>query len=451
MATGTLKRMLSRFMSDYGMLLVLMVLVAFFSYMTWAEQHPTGAEAGERLAGRIVRARGKSARVLIVAGTSKEDVKFAEALRDRLTDAGTTVVATTNGPPIDARRAMAKDVDAGGRIDVIAATDATAKWPLFENLHRKFPTLAETEVLTPRPYWWPNFLKAGNLLNVAEQIVVIAILAIGMTMVIITAGIDLSVGSLIALSAVTAAYLIRRFAGAEQATAVGMVLCCLAGVGVCAAMGLFSGTMVTVFSVPPFIATLAMMLIASGLAYIIGASDAVPTSFVWLDRGTFLRLVPNTVVLMVALYAGAHVLMTQMKLGRWIYAVGGNREAARLSGVPVRRVLLFVYTACGALAGLGGIVMASRFKSGSPTYGLMYELQTIAAVVVGGTSLAGGEGKVLGTLIGVFIIAVIQVGMNLTGVGSHPQKVVFGLVILAAVLLDKLKKRGWDFLRRRST
>ena len=279
----------------------------------------------------------------------------------------------------------------------------------------------------------------------------IAILAIGMTMVIITAGIDLSVGSLIALSAVTAAYLIRRFAGAEQATAVGMVLCCLAGVGVCAAMGLFSGTMVTVFSVPPFIATLAMMLIASGLAYIIGASDAVPTSFVWLDRGTFLRLVPNTVVLMVALYAGAHVLMTQMKLGRWIYAVGGNREAARLSGVPVRRVLLFVYTACGALAGLGGIVMASRFKSGSPTYGLMYELQTIAAVVVGGTSLAGGEGKVLGTLIGVFIIAVIQVGMNLTGVGSHPQKVVFGLVILAAVLLDKLKKRGWDFLRRRST
>jgi ribose transport system permease protein len=132
-----------------------------------------------------------------------------------------------------------------------------------------------------------------------------------------------------------------------------------------------------------------------------------------------------------------------MTLGRYIYAVGGNVEAARLSGVPVRRVLLFVYTVCGALAGLGGVVMASQLKSGTPTYGLMYELYVIAAVVVGGTSLAGGEGKVLGTLIGAFIIAVIQNGMNLTGVESYTQKVVLGLVILGAVLLDMLKKSAW--------
>jgi ribose transport system permease protein len=126
-----------------------------------------------------------------------------------------------------------------------------------------------------------------------------------------------------------------------------------------------------------------------------------------------------------------------------VYAVGGNAEAARLSGVPVQRVIVIVYAISGALAGLGGIIMASQLKSGSPTYGAMYELYVIAAVVVGGTSLSGGEGKVLATLIGAFIIAVIQNGMNLTGVESYTQKVVLGVVILGAVFLDMLKKRGW--------
>ena len=132
-----------------------------------------------------------------------------------------------------------------------------------------------------------------------------------------------------------------------------------------------------------------------------------------------------------------------MKLGRYFYAVGGNREAARLSGVPVRRVLMLAYVASGALAGLGGVIMTSQLKSGSPTYGNMYELYVIAAVVVGGTSLSGGEGKMLGTLIGAFTIAVIQNGMNLTNVESYTQKVVLGLVILAAVFLDTLRHRGW--------
>jgi ribose transport system permease protein len=151
---------------------------------------------------------------------------------------------------------------------------------------------------------------------------------------------------------------------------------------------------------------------------------------------------------MAILYAGAHILMTRTVLGRYIYAVGGNKEAARLSGVPVKSVLLTVYSICGALAGLGGIVLASQLKSGAPTYGLMYELYVIAAVVVGGTSLAGGQGTVLGTLIGAFIIAVIQNGMNLTGVESYTQKVVLGLVILGAVLLDMLKRRGWRGARQ---
>ena len=146
---------------------------------------------------------------------------------------------------------------------------------------------------------------------------------------------------------------------------------------------------------------------------------------------------------MVILYLLAHMLMSRTVVGRQVYAVGGNPEAARLSGVPVKKILLWVYAGSGALAGLGGIVMASQFISGDPKYGLMYELYVIAAVVVGGTSLSGGRGKVFGTLIGAFIIAVIQNGMNLTGVQSYTQKVVLGLVLLGAVLLDVLKKRGW--------
>jgi ribose transport system permease protein len=168
---------------------------------------------------------------------------------------------------------------------------------------------------------------------------------------------------------------------------------------------------------------------------------------VWLGRGADVFGLPNAVLLMALLYAAGHILMSRMKIGRYLYAVGGNREAARLSGVPVTRVLLFAYTVSGLLAGLGGVIMASQLKSGSPTYGQMYELYVIAAVVVGGTSLSGGEGKMFGTLIGAFIIAVIQNGMNLTNVESYTQKVVLGLVILVAVLLDRLKHRSW---RRKS-
>jgi ribose transport system permease protein len=196
-----------------------------------------------------------------------------------------------------------------------------------------------------------------------------------------------------------------------------------------------------------------MMLVASGLAYIFAKGQSIyqiPDSFIWLGRGADLGL-PNAVLLMIVLYVLAHIMMSRMTLGRYIYAVGGNPEAARLSGVPIKAVLIFVYTLSGALAGVGGIVMASQLKSGSPTYGGMYELYVIAAVVVGGTSLSGGEGKVLGTLTGALIIAVIQNGMNLTGVESYTQKIVLGLVILGAVLLDTLKKRGWSFSAGQST
>jgi len=263
-------------------------------------------------------------------------------------------------------------------------------------------------------------------------------------MVIITGGIDLSVGSLIALAAVVTASLIGLMGG-EGAGAGVMVLASLATMALCGLVGAFSGLMVTRFKVPPFIATLAVMQVASGLAYIISAGRPVyrvPESFVLLGRGAEPVLgIPFAVLLMVALYAVSHVVMSRTTLGRAVYAIGGNAEAARLAGVRVAGVLVLVYATCGALAGLGGVVMASQLKSGAPTYGLMYELYVIAAVVVGGASLAGGEGSVLGTLVGALIIAVIQNGMNLTQVESYSQKVVLGLVILGAVLLDRLKQR----------
>jgi ribose transport system permease protein len=222
-----------------------------------------------------------------------------------------------------------------------------------------------------------------------------------------------------------------------------MVVAGLTGVAVCAAVGMLSGAIVTLCRVPPFIVTLAKMLIASGLAYKLADGQSinqVPERFVWLGGGADVLRIPNAVLLMLTLYALAHLMMTRMVIGRYIYAVGGNPEAARLSGVPVRRVLLLVYTLCGGLAGLGGVVMASQLKSGAPNFGQTYELSVIAAVVVGGTSLAGGQGKILGTLIGVLIIAVIQNGMNLLGVDSFTQKIMLGVVILAAVLLDRLRR-----------
>ncbi len=264
-----------------------------------------------------------------------------------------------------------------------------------------------------------------------------------MTFVIITGGIDLSVGSLLALSAVITAVLIRDYAGGVNASPGGMVLTCVVAIVICGAIGAFSGLMITGFAIPPFIVTLAVMLVSSGLAYIVAKGQSIyqiPESFVWLGREADLMGLPNAVVLMLVLYCLAHVMMSRMRLGRYLYAVGGNSEAARLSGVPVKRVLLFAYVASAMLADLGGVIMASQLKSGSPTYGNMYELYVIAAVVVGGTSLSGGEGKMLGTLAGVFTIAVIKNGMNLTDVESYTQKVVLGIVILGAVVLDTIRR-----------
>lgn len=442
---------LRRLFLDYGMVLVLVLLCVFFSVVTMSEQQPTGDAAARSLAGEIASKFGKQARVLLVAREQPEELAFQSAMQGQLGIAGVASVESVKGEPRDVRLAFDRFSKANEKLDVIVGTQSTVgSWLIFRDMGTDFPALGKPALMMPQGYRWPNFLKVDNLLNIANQIAVIAIIAVGMTMVIVTAGIDLSVGSLIALSAVLAALLIRDYAGGVAAGPMGMTLCCLAAILACGLVGAFSGTMITWFSVPPFIATLAVMLVGNGLAFILAKGQSIgslPDSFIWLGRGADFFGLPNAVVLMVVLYVAGHILMSRMKIGRYLYAVGGNREAARLSGVPVRRVLLFAYTVSGLLAGLGGVIMASQLKSGSPTYGQMYELYVIAAVVVGGTSLSGGEGKIFGTLIGAFIIAVIQNGMNLTNVESYTQKVVLGLVILAAVLLDGLKHRGW---RRRS-
>jgi len=432
--------------ANYGMALVLVLLCAYYSYATWNEQYPSGRAAGQQVAEAVVDAYGDQARVLVVGEAAPEDQAFVTEARRELEARGVEVLATASAGPPEVMAQIDRLVRAGKLPTAFVASPQAAGWRLWQTLPQRVPQLAEAKVVSPRSYRFPDFLRRPNLLAIADRIVVIAIVAVGMTMVIITGGIDLSVGSLIALSAVLATVLIRRFAGAQVATPAAMVLCCLAAVALCGLTGAFSGLMVSAFQIPPFIVTLAMMLVASGLAFTLAGGQSVyevPASIDWLGRGTSLLGIPNTVILMVLLYSLAHFLMTRTVLGRHIYAVGGNTEAARLSGVPVAAVILFVYTACGCLAGLGGIVQASQLQSGAPTYGVMYELYVIAAVVVGGTSLAGGTGRVLGTLIGAFIIAVIQNGMNLTGVESYTQKVVMGLVILGAVLLDQLRNRGW--------
>jgi ribose transport system permease protein len=446
----TTRARLGRWLADYSMVLVLLLLAGYFSWATLAEQYPTGRSAGARLGDDVVRQTGAGSRVLIAIRATRDDEEFADALAARLKAAGITPVAVLKGKPADIREALEDMARRGEKIDRIAASRPTGTWPVLQDLGRQYPPLGDVPVVMPAGYLWPNFLKPDNLLNIANQIAVIAIIAIGMTMVIITGGIDLSVGSLIALAAVTATLLIRDLAGAEHASTAGMVLCCTAAIVVCALVGTFSGTLVTLFQLPPFLVTLATMLMASGVAFLLTGGQSVfqvPDRFIWLGRGADLLDIPNAVVLTLVLYLVAHVVMARMTLGRYLYAVGGNAEAARLSGVPVNRILLLAYTLSGALAGLGGVVMASQLKSGAPTYGQMYELYVIAAVVVGGTSLSGGEGQMFGTLLGALLIAVIQNGMNLTGVESYTQKVVLGAVILGAVLLDRLKKRSWRLPR----
>lgn len=427
------------FFHDYGMVFVLLLLGLFFSLLTIRQQVPTTAEAGRQVADRIMERFGPQAGVLIVTRKTDQDIAFANAAQLRLEEAGCRVLANVNGGAVDARAAIESVLAKGEKIDAIAANDVTARWTVYD----RFPEVGAAKCVIPVSYSWPDFLKLTNLTGVAGQTAIYAIIAIGMTMVIITGGIDLSVGSLVALSSVVTAILIRDYGGGTQASGAMTALAFLGGIAVCGLAGFFNGCMITAFRMPSFIVTLGMMMMASGLAFRMSDGRSIPelpAAFFVLGQGKTLGI-PNQILMMAVLYFIAHLVMSRMVLGRYLYAIGGNEEAARLSGVPVQRVLLTVYTICGALAGLGGVILTSQLSAGDPKFGQMYELEVIAAVVVGGTSLMGGHGKIFGTLIGAFIIAVIKNGMNLTNVDPFNQKIVLGAVLIGAVLLDTLKRR----------
>ena len=462
-----MKRLLSR----YGSVFVLLLLCVYYSCVTISEQHPVNPAAGRKLARAIMAEREPGATVVVIVRQTAQDKAFAEAVADELEQRSARVLEVIRaGKPAEARRALLRIAAATPRIDVIATHDPGTRRGFLKpgglsEFVEEFPSLADTQVVKPDSYVWPSFLTRGNLLNVLNQNADIAIIAIGMTMVIITGGIDLSVGSLLALCGVVTAILIQSWAGGAEASTFAQVLCCTLAVGLCTLCGLATGALTAVARIPAFVVTLAMMMIGRGLALILTvryklsltdgtsatpnaiAIDAAgfddshePFGFAVLGNGT-LAGIPNPIWLMLALYLAAHLLMTRTPIGRYIYAVGGNPRAAHLSGISVTRVTLIVYAACAALAGLAGVIDASRFVAGSPNAGDLYELKVIAAVVVGGTSLSGGEGRIFGTLVGALIIAVIENGLNMSGVQSYEQKVVFGALILAAVLLDQLKKR----------
>ncbi|MDZ7373101.1 MAG: ABC transporter permease [candidate division KSB1 bacterium] len=297
-----------------------------------------------------------------------------------------------------------------------------------------------------------RFLTYENQINVFRQISINAIIAAGMTYVILTGGIDLSVGSIVALSGVAVASVLK-WEGTSVAPRI--VLAILCGLAVGGLSGLLAGTVIVRFRVPPFIATLAMMTIARGLAFLYTGGRPIwglPREFDFIGRGHFLggllsrihpglaSIIPFPVVIMLAVYAVAHLVLTQSPFGRYVYAIGGNEEAARLSGIKTQRVKLTVYVLSGLAAALSGVILASRLGSGQPNSGMMFELDAIAAVVVGGTSLMGGRGSVAGTFVGALIIGELNNGLNLVGVDPYLQKVILGIVILFAVLLDHLKK-----------
>lgn len=281
----------------------------------------------------------------------------------------------------------------------------------------------------------PYFLTVSNLLNVLEQSSINAIIAVGMTFVIITAGIDLSVGSILAFSGVVLATVLR--------TGVPLPVALLAGLLTGTFCGLVNGMLVSFGRLPPFIVTLGMMSIARGAALVFTNGRPVSgfeQSFRWMATGK-LFFIPMPLVIMIIIYAISHLLLTRTKFGRYTYAMGGNEEATFLSGVNVRFHKTMVYGLSGLTSAIAAIILTGRLNSAQPIAGIMYELDAIAATVIGGTSLMGGEGTLLGTLIGALIMGVLRNGLNLLGVSSFLQQIIIGMVIIIAVLFDTVIKK----------
>jgi inositol transport system permease protein len=300
------------------------------------------------------------------------------------------------------------------------------------------------------------FLSPRNLLNIVRQISVVGLIAIGVTMVIITTGIDLSSGSVLALSAVIVASLAQqpdwhdaKFPGLELPLVVPILAALLVG----AACGWVNGALIAGFRIPPFIATLGMMTIARGFALIYSNRpvSGLTDSFNYIGQGEIFKVmpvagqpdmgIPIPILILLAVAIAAHIMLNNTRFGRHIYAIGGNEQAARISGLNVGRIKIGVYTIAGLLAGLSGLVLTSRIGSGQAGLGVGYELDAIAAAVIGGVSLSGGIGTIWGTMVGALIIGVLNNGLDLLNVSAYWQTIVKGSIIVAAVIIDERKNR----------
>jgi ribose transport system permease protein len=282
----------------------------------------------------------------------------------------------------------------------------------------------------------PRFLSAGNLAGVVRQTAVIMVMAMGMTVVMVSGGIDLSVGSVMALSGVMGA--LAMVSGAP------VIIGVAAAIAVGTICGLLTGAAIAALRIPPFIVTLGAMGIYRGVALLVTDGKAVvgvPSSFGYLAEGNLLGVVPVPLLIVVLVAVATHFLLVNTRPGRYCYAIGSNIEAARYSGIRVSRYQVLFYALLGALTGLAGSIESARLVTGQPTAGEGYELRVIAAVVIGGGSLAGGQGTVTGTIIGALIMGVLANGANLLGISSFMQQVVIGAVIVLAVTFDEFQRR----------
>jgi ribose transport system permease protein len=281
----------------------------------------------------------------------------------------------------------------------------------------------------------PHFMTVGNVTNLMKQVSIVAILAAGQAVVIISGGIDLSVGSVLALSAVTIGWLITAGVDPMLALAAGLAMGTFAG--------WINGMVITRMGIPPFIATLGMLGIARGMALVITNGVSFPVLsplFLWIGNAKFLGL-PIPLYFVIVTYGVLWVMMNQTVFGRHVYSIGGNERVARLEGIPVDRQKLKVYMLSGFMAGLAAVVMTGRLAATPPSVAQGIELQAIAAVIIGGVSFAGGRGQVTTAFVGALIMAMITNGLNILGISSFYQQVLIGIVIIVAVWLDNLKSR----------
>lgn len=281
----------------------------------------------------------------------------------------------------------------------------------------------------------PRFLTVSNLMIIVTQVSINALLAFGVTFVIITGGIDLSIGSTVAVTGVVAA----MFAHPDTYPVIVPVL---AGLAAGLLLGAFNGLVITRSKVPPFIVTLGTMTIGRGLALILSKGRPISNlsdSFNFIGGGQILG-VPMPILILIVFFVICSVLLRKTVLGRYMYAVGGNEQAAKASGIQLNKVKMVVYTLCGGLAALAGILLTSRITTGQPNAGAGFELDAIAAAIIGGTSTSGGTGTMTGTLIGALLIGVISNGLDLLNVTSYYQQVVMGVIIIGAVVLDSMNQ-----------